>query len=183
MVFLDFVCDPLYTSRMFLFRKKFQLVIVCTANRTRSAYFAGYLKNYLRQYRPEAFKRLVIRSAGTKAVVGGRVNDVVALIARNNGFSLRGHTADPLSAKTVKAADLILTMEQVHKDHILKRFPEAEGKVFRLMEYGWQGDEDPQTLDVPDPTGKNAEDFKAFIETAHSEADRLLHELVHQQII
>lgn len=168
---------------MFLFRKKYHLVIVCTANRTRSAYFSEYLRNYLKKYRPEALKKLKITSAGTKAVSGGRPNDVVALIARNNGFSLRGHTADPLTKKEVKTADLILTMEQVHKDHILKKFPEAEGKVFRLMEYGWQGDDEVGSLDVPDPTGKTADDFREFIDTAHAEADRLLHELVHNQII
>ena len=168
---------------MFLFKKKFHLVIVCTANRTRSAYLAGYLQNYLRKYRPEALKRLKITSAGTKAVVGGRVNDVVALIARNNGFSLRSHTADGLTPGLVKRADLILTMEQVHKDHILKKFPKADGKVFRLMEYGWQGDDKVENLNVPDPTGKNADDFRAFIDTAHAEADRLLHELVHREII
>ena len=168
---------------MFSFRKNFHLVIVCTANRTRSAYLAGYLQNYLRKYRPEALKRLKITSAGTKAVDGGRVNDVVALIARNNGFSLREHKAAALTPRLMKQADLILTMEKEDKDFILKRYPAAEGKVFRLMEYGWQGDEEIESLDVPDPTGKNADDFKAFIETAHAEADRLLHELVHQQII
>ena len=168
---------------MFSFKKKYHLVIVCTANRTRSAYFSEYLRHYLKQYRPEALKRLKVTSAGTKAVAGGRPNDVVSLIARNNGFSLRGHTADPVTKKTIKEADLVLTMEQVHKDHILKKFPEAEDKVFRLMEYGWQGDDEIDSLDVPDPTGKNAEDFKAFIDTAHAEADRLLHELVHLQII
>ena len=168
---------------MFLFKKKFNLVIVCSANRTRSAYFSEYLRDYLKKYRPEAFKRLKITSAGTKAVSGGRPNDVVALIARNNGFSLRSHTADPVTAKVIKSADLILTMEQVHKDHILRKFPKAEGKVFRLMEYGWQGDDEPGSLNVPDPTGKKADDFREFIATAHAEADRLLHELVHQEII
>jgi protein-tyrosine-phosphatase len=168
---------------MFLLKKKFRLLIVCTANRTRSAYFAGHLKHLLKQYRPEALKRLEIRSIGTKAVAGGRANDVVALIARNNGFSLRDHKADPVSSRGIKRADLILTMEQEHKDDILKHFPEAEGKVFRLMEYGWQGDEKVESLDVPDPTGKKADDFQVFIDTAHAEADRLLHELVHQEII
>jgi protein-tyrosine-phosphatase len=166
-----------------LFGKKFHLVVVCTANRTRSAYFAGYLKQYLRQYRPGALKRIQIESAGTKAVHGGRVNDVVALIARKEGFSLREHKADGLTAKSLRKADLILVMEQEHKEFILKRWPEAEGKVFRLMEYGWQGDETVESLDVPDPTGRQAADFQEFIDTAHIEADRLLHELVHQQII
>jgi protein-tyrosine-phosphatase len=168
---------------MFSFRKKFHLVIVCTANRTRSAYFAGYLKNYLAQYRPDGLKRIKITSAGTKAQTGGRVNDVVALIARNHGFSLRQHTSEPLTDKLVKRADLILVMEQEHKDFILEKYPDAKEKVFRLMEYGWQGDEDIASLDVPDPTGKNVDDFKAFIETAHAEADRLVHELVHREVI
>jgi len=172
---------------MFFFRKKFCLMIVCTANRTRSAYFAGYLRHYLAQYRPGALKRIRILSAGTKASGGGRVNDVVALIARNHGFSLRQHTAEPLSEKLVKRADLILTMEQVHKDFILEKFPAAKDKVFRLMEYGWQPDPEDgaqtEVLDVPDPTGRNADDFKAFIQTAHIEADRLVHELVHKEII
>ncbi len=168
---------------MFSFRKKFHLVIVCTANRTRSAYFAGYLRHYLSQYRPGALKRIKITSAGTKAQTGGRVNDVVALIARNHGFSLRQHTSEPLSDPLVKCADLILVMEQEHQDFLLEKYPEAKDKIFRLMEYGWQGEDGIESLDVPDPTGKNVDDFKAFIETAHIEADRLVHELVHREII
>ncbi len=118
------------------------------------------------------------------------MNDVVALIARKNGFSLRQHLAGPLSAKRIKKADLIVTMEQEHKDDILEKYPEAETKVFRLMEYGWEGvereageKEEEEVLDVPDPTGKNVEDFQAFIDTAHAEADRLLHELMRRQIV
>ncbi len=163
------------------------MVIVCTANRTRSAYLAGYLNHYLAQYRPGALKRIKIVSAGTKASAGGRVNDVVALIARKNGFSLRQHAADPVTASLMKKADLILVMEQEHKDFLLERYPEAKAKVFRLMEYGWQRDPEDvgpvETLDVPDPTGRTVEDFKAFIETAHAEADRVIHELVHREII
>lgn len=172
---------------MFFLRKRFHLVIVCTANRTRSAYFAEYFRHYLSQYRPGALKRIKITSAGTKARTGGRVNDVVALIARNNGFSLRRHASEPLSARMVKRASLILVMEQEHKSFILGKWPEATDKVFRLMEYGWpSAPEDgaqAEVLDVPDPTGRTADDFKAFVQIAHIEADRLAHELVHRGII
>lgn len=169
---------------MFGFKKKFQLVIVCTANRTRSAYFLEYLRNYLTKYRPEAFRTLAISSAGTKAINGGRANDVVALIARNNGFSLRAHGARKVTRKIMDKADLVLVMEQVHKDDLCQKFPLRARKVHRLMEYGWQGDGGhEENLDVPDPTGKAADDFKEFIETAHGEADRLIHELIHQGVI
>ncbi|MGE4490053.1 MAG: hypothetical protein AB7E95_10970, partial [Kiritimatiellales bacterium] len=83
----------------------------------------------------------------------------------------------------VKRANLILVMEQVHKDQVLEKYPEAADKVFRLMEYGWQGEEEVESLDVPDPTGRQADDFRAFIDTAHVEADRLIHELIHREII
>jgi protein-tyrosine-phosphatase len=168
---------------MFFFRKKFHLVVVCSANRTRSAYLEGYLKHYLSQYCPGALKRIHISSAGTKARSGGRANDVVALIARNNGFSLRAHSASPVTPKIMKKADLVLVMEQSHKDDLLKKYPFAKEKTFRLMEYGWQGDEKVELLNVPDPTGRNAEDFRVFIDTAHAEADRVIHELLHQGIL
>jgi protein-tyrosine phosphatase len=168
---------------MFLFRRKFNLLIVCSANRTRSAYFAGYLRHCLERYRPGALRRLRIGSAGTKAMGGGRVNDVVALIARKEGFSLREHQAEPLTERKVRRANLILVMEQSHKETILERWPDARDKVFRLMEYGAQGDGPAVSLDVPDPTGRQADDFKAFIEIAHMEADRLIHELVYREVI
>ncbi len=168
---------------MILFKKKFHLVIVCTANRTRSAYFAEYLRHYLTQYGPGVLKRLKIMSAGTQAIPGGRSNDVVAMIARNNGFNLRKHAARKITSGMIRRADLVLVMEQVHKDDILDKFPKAKDKVFRLMEYGLQGDEPPDSLDVPDPTGKNADDFKAFIDVAHEEADRLVQELLNLGVI
>ena len=167
---------------MFLFKKKFHLVIVCSANRTRSAYFAGYLRHYISQFRPLGLRRVRITSAGTHAIDGARANDVVALIARNNGFGLRDHAAQRISAKLVRRANLFLVMEQEHKDFILEKFPAAAGKVFRVMEYGWQ-DDGTESLNVPDPTGKEADDFKAFIATAHAEADRLIHELIHQELV
>ncbi|MFA5689194.1 MAG: hypothetical protein WC959_08625 [Kiritimatiellales bacterium] len=167
---------------MSFFRRKFTVMIVCSANRTRSAYLAGYLRHFLTQYRPGAQRRIKIISAGTHAINGARANDVVALIARNNGFSLRNHAAQRINGRLLRTAGLVLVMEQEHKDYILKKFPEARSRTFRLMEYGWQG-EDDSDLDVPDPTGKDADDFKAFLATAHAEADRIIHEWVYQEII
>lgn len=170
---------------MLFFRKKFCLCFVCTANRTRSAYLAGYLTHFLKQYRPSGLKKLHVVSAGTRAVEGGRANDVVALVAQQNGFSLRNHKALALDRHAVRQADLILVMEQEHKNYILEHWPDAANKTFRLMEYGWthHADGPAESLDVPDPTGKTVEDFRAFLDTAHAEADRLVHELVHREII
>jgi protein-tyrosine phosphatase len=167
---------------MGLFTKKFTLVVVCTANITRSAYLHGYMENYLKQSMPYARKKIKIRSAGVRARSGSSAHRVVKHVAKLNGFNLESHHSDPLTRKTIKTADAILVMEQWQKDDILERFPQAREKTFRMMEYLWQGD--PSDIsDIPDPTGKNTVDYEEFIPIAHAEVDRILRELANQGII
>ena len=39
-----------------------------------------------------------------------------------------------------------------------------------------------EILEVPDPTGKNTEDYHEFITIAHQEAERILHEVYRQDV-
>jgi protein-tyrosine-phosphatase len=167
---------------MELLRKKFTIAVVCKANITRSAYLHGYMDNYLKEYMPYARKKVRILSAGLQARRGGSASQVVRHVSRLNGFSLKGHQSDPLTAKTVKAADVILVMEQYQKDAILERFPDAEGKTFRIMEYLWNGDAE-DVRDIPDPTGQNTTDYEEFIEVAHAEVERIFRELAREGVI
>lgn len=165
------------------FKKRYRVLIVCTANRTRSAYVAGYLQQVICRIRPGALRSIRITSAGTRAIRGGRVNDTVALLARRNGFSLRGHLSSPLTARSVRRADLILVMEREQKQWILERWPDADWKVFLLTEYGWRqedDDEDAPPSDVPDPTGENADAFEAFEAVAHDMVARIVDEWMRQ---
>lgn len=82
----------------------------------------------------------------------------------------------------INNADVVLVMEQWQKDELLQRFPKAEGKVYRMMEYLWHGDLD-EIRDIPDPTGRNTADFEEFIEAAHAEVDRIFRELGREGII
>ncbi len=167
---------------MGLFNKKFTIVVVCKANITRSAYLHGYMDYYLREHMPYARKKVRILSAGVKARTGGSASQVVKHVAKLNGFSLRGHSSDPMSRKLVKEADVILVMEQWQKDNLLERFPKATEKIFRMMEYLWNGE--PEDIrDIPDPTGQNTADYEEFIEAAHAEVDRIFRELGREGII
>lgn len=172
----------LFAIAMGLFRKKFTIVVVCKANITRSAYLHGYMENYLKEYMPHARKKVRILSAGVQARSGGSASQVVRHVAKLNGFSLKNHSSDPLTKKTVNQADVILVMEQYQKEAILERFPKAEEKTFRMMEYLWKGD--PSDIaDIPDPTGKNTADYEEFIPIAHAEADRIFRELARENLI
>jgi protein-tyrosine phosphatase len=167
---------------MRLFRKKFTIMVVCKANITRSAYLHGYMEHYLKTQMPYARKKIHIISSGVKARRGSSAHQVTQHVAKTNHFSIQSHQSDPLTRKTVKQADVILVMEQWQKDDIIKRFPKAKEKTFRIMEYLWNGDSD-EIHDVPDPTGQNTADYQEFIHLAHSETDRILRELVSRNII
>lgn len=167
---------------MGLFGKKFTIVVVCKANITRSAYLHGYMENYLKQHMPHARRKVRILSSGIKARRGGTASQVVQHVAKMNGFHLKNHKSDPISKRIVNAADAILVMEQNQKDDILERFPKAEGKTFRMMEYLWHG-EPAEIRDIPDPTGQNTSDYEEFIAAAHAEVDRIFRELAREGVI
>ena len=55
-------------------------------------------------------------------------------------------------------SDIILVMEQAHKDRIIKRVPESLEKIYLLKEFaGVDVSKDPDGLDIPDPIGKPIE--------------------------
>jgi protein-tyrosine phosphatase len=167
---------------MGLFSEKFTILVVCKANITRSAYLHGYMVNYLKEHIPYARKKMRILSAGVQARRGGSASQVVQHVAKLNGFSLTTHHSSPLTKKTVKSADAILVMEQCQKDAIIERFPDAGDKTFRMMEY-LRNDDTEDVRDIPDPTGLNTAEYKAFIEVAHAEVDRIFRELGREGII
>lgn len=167
---------------MGLFAKKFTIVVACRANITRSAYLHGYMEHYLKECFPYARKKIRILSAGVEARMGSSASQVVKHVARTHGFNLNGHRSDPFTKKLVKQADVILVMERWQKDSLIERFPKANGKTFRLMEYLWHGEPD-EIRDIPDPTGQNTADYEEFLDAAHAEVDRIFRELGRKGII
>lgn len=167
---------------MGLFSKKFTIVVACKANITRSAYLHGYMEYVLKEHMPYARKKVRILSAGVRARGGSSAHQVSRHVARMNGFSLGSHRSSKFTPKLIKQADVILVMEQYQKELLIKKFPKADGKTFRMMEYLWHGDEE-DIIDIPDPTGQDTTDYQEFIEVAHSEVDRIFRELGREGII
>ena len=73
------------------------------------------------------------------------------------GIDLTNHRAK-LFTQDVTEADLILTMTQSHKDHIINRYPEAKGKVFLLGEF--VGD----NMEISDPFSQGIDIYKKAAE-------------------
>lgn len=167
---------PIFTGAvpaMGLFRRTRPLVvIVCTANITRSPYFAGrLLKELLDAGIP---KRNIpeITSAGVSATDGIAAHPVMQTVAHLHGFSLGSHQSKRFDEDLAKDADLVLTMEEAHADRIRMEYPDYAGKVFALLAFGRDGDWDGP-LDVEDPTGGEVEDFQQYANLADAQAQRL----------
>ena len=167
---------------MGLFKRKFTIVVACRANITRSAYLHGYMKHYLQENLPHARGKVRILSAGVQARNGKGADQVIRHVARTHGFSLSDHSSDPFTKRLVKKADVILVMELWQKEALTKRFPGAEGKIFRLTEYLCPDDSD-EVRDIHDPTGMDTDEYEYFIEAAHTEVERIFRELCRRDII
>ena len=64
-------------------------------------------------------------------------------IALEHGVDMSAHHARQINMDILKWADLVLVMENGHKQEIIRKYPWAEGKVFR---YG-----ESVQVDIPDP--------------------------------
>lgn len=138
------------------------ILLVCTANQCRSPLAEAQLRRYLTTQYPEQAWR--IESAGTWASAGRGAHPDMRAAATEVGLDLAAHRARNVESLALADYDLILTMEQSHKEAIRIEFPAIRDRVYQLSEMVGV------TYDIPDPIGGAAAEYRATIR----ELDRLL---------
>jgi protein-tyrosine phosphatase len=137
------------------------VLFVCTANICRSpmamVLFQDYLKADGKEWR--------IDSAGTWSMAGADMAQKTRMVLAGHGHSPGKHSSKPVDDNMLAEYDLILTMEQGHKEALKIEFPDHAHKVFQLSEMLGQN------YDIPDPIGKSMMDF----EETYSEIRQILH--------
>jgi protein-tyrosine phosphatase len=78
-------------------------------------------------------------------------------VAAEAGLDLRDHRARNVDTVPLTSFDLILTMEQSHKEAIQIEFPAVRGRVYLLSEMLGI------VYDVPDPIGGVPDDYRATV--------------------
>jgi protein-tyrosine phosphatase len=94
-----------------------------------------------------------VQSAGLDAVLGHPADPLAQQMVQTKGLELSDHRAQQVSAMLCRQHDLILVMEQGHKSELLRRYPEARGKVFLFRT--------DNNSDVEDPYRKGIIAFEA----------------------
>lgn len=120
------------------------VLFVCTANRFRSPLAAAWFQKHL-MGQADA-REWTVGSAGTWAEPGQTVVPSAKWMAEHFGIELSAHRARRVSAELLSQHDLILVMENSHREGLLVEFPEVAERVCLLAQAATG-----LAYDVPDP--------------------------------
>jgi protein-tyrosine-phosphatase len=127
------------------------VLFVCKGNICRSPFAASYLEAKLRQRNSP----IEVLSAGLESTPGRKANPVASTVALQNHISLASHVTRPITDSLVRQADLIVVMEFMQSVELLRKYPDAQPKIFRLGDFH-QG----LAREIWDPYGGTHADFE-----------------------
>lgn len=129
-----------------------KILMVCTANQCRSPIAAALLQQQMAQDPNHA--DWVIESAGTWAAHARPAHVQMCATGAEVGLDLSQHRSRNVEDLPLTEYDLILTMEQSHKEALQIEFPAVRAYVYQLTEMvGLR-------YDIADPIGGTTEDFR-----------------------
>lgn len=120
------------------------ILIVCVGNICRSPSAERIFKKKM--------PLMTIASAGLQALVGHDIDESAASLLKLNGYDASPHAACKLNRMLINQADLVFVMEKSHQTLLMKKYPQASGKILLLGK--WLDD-----ADIHDPYGKSPEAF------------------------
>lgn len=133
-----------------------EILFVCTANICRSPMAAAIFKKVSVLIDNET--NWIVGSAGTWTVDDMPATENAVAVLGEMGLDLSEHRSTDVTKLDLQQYDLIVTMEQGHKEAIIVENPEIADRIYILSEMIDAG------YDIPDPIGGNIQDFRDTVE-------------------
>ncbi len=130
----------------------FNVLMVCTGNICRSPMAEAFLKNMLTN---DLKHKVTVSSAGTHAIFGYPAEPYACQAAEYFDCNIESHRSQTLSKEMVKAAGLVLVMEQRQVAMIKNAFLFTKVPVKLLSEF----DPNRKLTEIKDPYGRSLEAY------------------------
>jgi len=109
-----------------------KIVFVCTANIVRSFAAEQMLKKAVKENNRNDIE---VSSAAIFDMGEESADPMAVKILKEMGFEADSHFSKLLTEDIAAEADIILVMEQYHKDFIIENYPDTQEKVFLLKHF------------------------------------------------
>jgi len=154
------------------------VLLVCTGNTCRSPIASEMLKEMADEV-PLLKNNIKVKSAGTFAAEDIPATEKAISVMQSRGYDIKRHKSAQFDVEKAEWADLILTMEAKHIEHIEAMVPEAEDKSHTFLGYadgvdGYPGD---GRYDIADPYGEPYEEYVEVADIIEQGLKRIINRL------
>lgn len=151
------------------------ILFVCTGNSCRSVMAEFLLKKMIKESGRFNLEKFKILSAGINPMEGMTPPKNTIEVLKNEGINVSSYEAKRVTPKMIKKADLVLVMQDYHKESV-NSISEDEEKIYLLKEYCASGNEGGN-LNIPDPIGKPLESYEVCLKTIKECLNKLIQKL------
>ena len=112
-----------------------RILIVCTGNICRSPFIERLLQHELDERRSGSDLGILVRSAGTRALVGSAMDPQAAAQLVAYGGDASGFRARDLTPALIAESDLVLTATRAHRGKVALMSPKVLRRVFTFCDF------------------------------------------------
>ncbi|MBN2499114.1 MAG: hypothetical protein JXB38_00010 [Anaerolineales bacterium] len=142
------------------------ILIICTANICRSPMAEGILRKKM-QENPH-FQGWRVSSAGTWGRDDMPAAPEAVEVLERRGIDISAHRSRIVTPEIIQGADLILTMENGHREALVIEFPENRQQIRLITELIGS------SYDIEDPIGKPISEFEKLAQEFDDMFDKML---------
>lgn len=105
-------------------------------------------------------KEIEVYSSGTSAFTGDIPTEEATEVMQEYGVDLTKHRATNMVESNIKEMDLILCATNIHKMHVVSRYPELKEKAYTIKEYVNYNEEGHDPINIKAPWGYNIATYR-----------------------